>query len=69
MVPFVWAAVPARATHRNRSGHGWPVPEVSLDEFDPKEREEAVLPPIENPAVEDFPEGPDDEGDGAGDGG
>ena len=68
MVPFVWAAVPARATHRNRSGHGWPVPEVSLDEFDPKEREEAVLPPIENTAVEDFPEGPDDEGDGAGDG-
>ncbi len=39
-----------------------------MDEFDPKEREEAVLPPIENTIVEDFTEGLDDEGDGAGEG-
>ena len=51
-------SMPARTAHRNRSGHGWPVPEDSLDEFDPKEREEAVLPPIENTVVEDFDGGP-----------
>ena len=65
MVPFARGALPARTTHRNRSGQGWPVPEDSLDEFDPKEREEAVLPPIENAAVEDLAEVSDDEGDGA----
>jgi len=31
-----------------------------LDEFDPKERVEAVLPPIESPSVEELPEGDDD---------
>ncbi len=31
-----------------------------MDEFDPKERVEAVLPPIESPSVEELPEGDDD---------
>ena len=31
-----------------------------MDEFDPKERVEAVLPPIESPSVEELPEGEDD---------
>ncbi|MHB8798740.1 MAG: transcription termination factor Rho [Thermoanaerobaculia bacterium] len=31
-----------------------------MDDFDPKERVEAVLPPIESPAVEELPEGEDD---------
>jgi transcription termination factor Rho len=31
-----------------------------LDEFDPKERVEAVLPPIDSPSVEELPEGEDD---------
>ena len=35
-----------------------------MDEFDPKEREEAVLPPIENAVAEDLAAGPDDELDG-----
>jgi len=71
MVPFPRVLVPAWTAHRNRSGREWPVPEDSLDEFDPKEREEAVLAavePIRNTVVEDFTEGPDDEGDGAGEG-
>jgi transcription termination factor Rho len=39
-----------------------------LDEFDPKEREGAVLPPIENAAVEELAEGPDDDVDGGDEG-
>ncbi len=31
-----------------------------MDEFDPKERVEAVLPPIDSPSVEELPEGEDD---------
>ena len=35
-----------------------------MDEFDPKEREEAAAPPVENAVAEGLPEGPDDELDG-----
>ncbi len=31
-----------------------------MDDFDPKERVEAVLPPIDSPSVEELPEGEDD---------
>jgi len=39
-----------------------------LEEFDPKDREGAVAPPIENAVVEELAEGPDDEADGPEDG-
>ena len=35
-----------------------------MEEFDPKDREEAARPPIENAVAEDLAEGPDDEADG-----
>jgi transcription termination factor Rho len=35
-----------------------------LDDFDPKEREEAVLPPIDNAVAEDLAEGSEDDPDG-----
>ena len=35
-----------------------------MEEFDPKDREEAVAPPIENAVAEDLAEGLDDEADG-----
>ena len=39
-----------------------------MEEFDPKDREGAVAPPIENAVVEELAEGPDDEADGPEDG-
>jgi transcription termination factor Rho len=39
-----------------------------LDEFDPKEREEAVLPPVENAVAEELPDGSDEDVEGADEG-